>query len=583
MTEPLAPPTSPSPEAPARSRTRSRWLWFLVVGWAAQVLVRIASARGQVAPFVQPDESGYLVAARWLTGGPGADLSGSAFYQPGYSLLLVPAHLLADDPGTVYRLVLVTNALVGAAAFPLAFLALLRLGLDRVSAAPLAWSAALLPAASFWGQMAMADSVFTVVVLAWLLCLDRFVRTAALPAAAAANLLACYAYALHGRGAVILAVHAAAMAWHALRRERRRSVVALGMLLPGVGAALAFNSLVRDGLYPGGVLGLEGELWNRLTSWSGQMWALGTGAGQVWALLTATWMIGGVGAVVVVARLAHRDTAYEDRLLAAVLLAATSGVAYLTAAALPDEQRFGNHAYVRYLSCFALVYTLAGLAALVRTVRVARPALVATAVFACLGLLVWARVSRLPEDYGYLGHDFPEVGLLGGFWGGLRPLWTSLTASLLLLLFLGLRRLGPRALATGLLVVNALAMLVITAALARPGTTADVVPPGAPSGGVAIARPFGGHPNLFLIVRARTTFSVWWTELEFFDPRQGPPRPGVCSVVVNWPGGTALDATWPAHPQGWRARGAEMRSRKLRWAVWSSPGCPVRPGGTVRG
>src|SRR3954454_23444063 len=105
--------TLPSPvsEGPPPVRPARAYLpWALLAGWAAQGCLRLVFAAGHRAAMVSPDEAGFLIGARWLTGGPGTDLSGFTFYQGGYSLLLTPAYLFSSDPEVVYRLSMGINA-----------------------------------------------------------------------------------------------------------------------------------------------------------------------------------------------------------------------------------------------------------------------------------------------------------------------------------------------------------------------------------------------------------------------------------------------------------------------------------------
>src|SRR5690606_41816745 len=77
---------------------------------------------------------------------PAAPVSAPA-RRPRHGLLLAPAHLVTDDPVTVYRLVVVVGSLAAAGAFPLAYLMLRRLAVGaRPALAPaLAAGAAALP------------------------------------------------------------------------------------------------------------------------------------------------------------------------------------------------------------------------------------------------------------------------------------------------------------------------------------------------------------------------------------------------------------------------------------------------------
>ncbi|RFU38790.1 hypothetical protein DZF91_25825, partial [Actinomadura logoneensis] len=202
--------------------------WLVAAGYVLHVGVRIALSWGRHSPVFLPDEAGYLVAGRWLAGGPGMDLTGQTFYQAGYSLLFTPVYWFTHSPATVYRTVLVLNAVVGALAFPLGRAFLVRCGLGRHESVLLAWAAAFLPAVTLYSTTAMTDAVLPVLVLGWLLALDRFVRTGGRAWGVASGLLAAYMYATHMRGMIILAVHCAVVA--ALFVLRRAPRVAAGWL-----------------------------------------------------------------------------------------------------------------------------------------------------------------------------------------------------------------------------------------------------------------------------------------------------------------------------------------------------------------
>jgi len=205
-----------SPEAvagPPRSRT---WLFglLLVAGWLVQAGLRAWFSRAQVVPLDNPDETAYLIAARVLAGGPGADFSGltlahSTLYQGGYPLLITPVYWFTSSPAAVYHAVLLINAVVSAAVMPLGYLACRRLGLGRPAAYAVAMIAALLPAGFFFSEYAIADAIFPVVTLAWLLAIHSWLVATAprarYTAAIGSAVLSGYAYMVHPRGLVLLA------------------------------------------------------------------------------------------------------------------------------------------------------------------------------------------------------------------------------------------------------------------------------------------------------------------------------------------------------------------------------------------
>ncbi|RAY14422.1 hypothetical protein DPM19_15810 [Actinomadura craniellae] len=566
---PARPPAA-APASPGRSRQVAYWL---AAGWAAQVAVRLWLAKDQAAPHFYPDEVGYLMGARLLAGGPGADLSGMTFYQGGYSLLLTPAFWLSDDPAVVYGLVVKIGALVGSLGFLLGYALLVRCGVQRVHAGPLAWAAALVPFAVVYNQGALADAVLPVLVLGWLLALDALLRRHSVPMGVLAGAAAAHAYTAHARGAVLVVVHLAVVGGYLLRgRHRRVAAIALAAALAAAAAAVGFNAWMSARLYPGGSHDLNTVFWDRMTSLDGQLRAVSGAVGQLWAIIGGTWGLGGVGLVALVVVLVRRSAPGVDRVLAGAFLAVVAGMGYASAAALPDELRVGNFAYGRYLAPVALTCLLLGVAALARGRRTVPLAVAAAAVFVGSALWVWLYAGDLLRRYLYIPHDFAEIGLIGASWTKLNIAPACLTGCVLLAVLVAARRIGFQALFAVLLLVNLSASLVITMVHWRP--RAQPVPeiPGAPGGRVAADRYFyeerdDGQPQL---ISARLAYRVWWTELEWFDPEQGPP-PGVCTVVVKWPvGGFAADS-WPAHPPGWQYRRAQ--SFGVFWVVWHAPAC----------
>ncbi|MGK5557990.1 hypothetical protein ACSNOI_40930 [Actinomadura kijaniata] len=554
--------------------------WPLVAGWVLQVVVRLLPSWGRDFPLIHPDEPGYLIAARWLAGGAGTDFSGMTFYRGGYPLLLTPAYWLTDDPRTVYTIVLVINALVGALLFPLARSVLLRCGVGPGPAAVVAWVAALLPAATLYGGLAMSDAVLPVVVLGWLLAADRFARHGTSGPALLASALAAYSPSVHARGTIVLLVHVLFLAAALVRGPGRRNVLFAGAATGAVyGAVLVLNARLTGALYPGGPLDLGAVLQERLTSPSGLLRTATAAGGQIWAMAAGTWGLGAVGLIVVIRVLVRRSAPGPDRVAAALLLATTAGITLASTAALPDEHRVGNFAYGRYIACMSLVYLLVGLAALLRRAVTARLLAGAAALLCGLGGWLLLYLGERLDTYTVSIYDFPDIGLLGGGYLELRPLVVSLSASVLLLVLCGLFRWGLPKLAAALLVLNvSLTFLPNTVWRYVEETVPPPPLPVAPAGGVAIER----HPaelNVLdpqpQLVYSRLAHQVWWTELRQFDPAQGLPSPDVCTVVVSWPAGVQAADTWPRHPPGWRYQRAGALGA-LWWVVWYAPDCPRR-------
>jgi hypothetical protein len=560
---------------------------LLVAGWAAQVCVRLLLAWGRDVPLIYPDEAGYLIAARGLTGGPGADLSGHSFYQGGYPLLIAVARLAGDDQGAVYRAVVGINAAVGALVFPLGYLVLLRFGLRRRQAVAVAWAAALLPAATLYGGQAMTDAVLPAVVLGWLVALDAFLRRGGQAPAVYASLAAAYAYATHLRGTVVLAVHVVVLAFVLVigtaRGPARRAVaIGLGVGATVSGAAALLNAWLSRTLYPAGPRDHGGILADRLTSLDGQVRAITGAAGQLWTLMAGTWGLGALGIATVLIVLLRRATPVHDRIMAGALLATTVGIGYASSAALQDEQRVSNFAYARYASCVALAWALVGLGVLVRRLGPPRRMPFALLLLWATGLWLVLYLGDRLHTYQVNPWDFPDTAFLGGSYDELRPVAISAVACALLAVLWGLSRWGVVKLTVGLAGIN----LFLTWLPATGWASLEARSPDPPlpvtSGGVVIERPVPGvdHPPIDLarpypeLVYARVAYKTWWTRPERFDPERGLPRPGVCAAVVDWPAGVLAADTWPEHPAGWRYQRAGSLGL-LWWVAWYDPSCPV--------
>jgi hypothetical protein len=606
MTLQIVPVLRPAPDAPPRPRRHRAVPWLLVAGFAVQVCVRLWFARARTGPVANPDETGYLLAARLLSGGHGGDMSGNTFYQGGYPALLVPAYWFSHDPATVYTIALAINAVAGAALFPLGYVAARRFRLSRHAALPLAWGAALLPATAFFGEFVLADAVLPTIVLAWLCLLHRCIaptrpegssgvergrgrrlgwlqgrgaallRAPEIRYAGAASVAAAFAAAVHSRGEVVLAVHVLTMAALTVAGAVRRRGAAVaagaaGLLAAALGYAVSavVNGHVRAELYPSGARDLAAILGERFTTGAGQGWALSGAAGQIWYLAVSTWGLGGVGLAAVTAVLVRRRSLPADRVMAGVLLSATFAIAYASSAALPDEHRVGNYAYGRYLSCAALVYALAGAAALLRVGLRRAVGLVAAAAVIAGAAGLWVRLyagDRL-HTYKFIGFDFPETSFLTGDRGALHLTAASLAALGLLCGFLALGRV-PRAGAA--VAACALAATNLAALAFLFGTHPDRVRPapplpGAPRGGVLADASVGWE------VRTMLVHPVWWTRIGRIDVRRDRPAPGVCTVLVQTPDGTSPDASWPGHPAGWVPHA--NRSWSIGWVAWHDPSC----------
>ncbi|GAA4237430.1 hypothetical protein GCM10022254_49470 [Actinomadura meridiana] len=551
------------------------WPLLLGAGWFVQVLLRLALARGRHVPLYVPDEVGYLLGGRLFAGGPAGDMTGRPLYYCGYSLLLVPANWISNNPATVYQLVLAINALIGAAALPLAYVALKRIGVPQIPAYIAATLTALLPSSVHYSQFALTDAVMPVAVLAWLLLAHSWLTSGRLTSGVGASVLAAYLSWIHVRGFVVVVVFAGLLAvtWWRRWADRRGVVVMAWVLVATTMIGVQLNDWLRSQLYPRGTYQLEGLLFDRLTSLSGLGWTLSLTAGKFWYLIVSTWGIAGVGLVALTIAVIRDRTAVETRIIAALALISTVGLALATSAATPDENTVANFVYGRYLTCVAPVLFMAAAVLAVRSpaLTALRAAPIASAAAVIAGSLVWLHAGdRLSKDF-FLSTDFPETSFLTWNWNELR-LWPATLMALVLLT--GVAALvaygGNHALAVS---AGLIAAVNLAAVLAATGHIVD-----------HWDRRYAANTSLKQQLRPDDKVGVNFPDLDWrvwvlhaFQSRHGlvpidrtgrfPLPADLTLVVVPWTMGTPPRQSWPAAPPNWHIVTAHAPGTG-GWVAW---------------
>ena len=576
---------------------RRNWLFalLLVAGWLCQAGLRAWFSRAQAVPLDNPDETAYLIAARVLAGGPAAPFSGNTLYQGGYPLLITPVYWFTSSPAAVYHAVLLINAAVSAAVMPLGYLLCRRLGLGRPAAYGVAMVAALLPAGFFYSEYAIADAIFPVITLAWLLATHSWLVATSprgqYAAAVGSAALSGYAYAVHPRGLVLLAGFAAVAVFIAWRRPAARVSVAAAMLtvLVTVCAGWALDRYLTSALYPKGTRNLSGQLEDRLASAYGAIHVAEMAGGQLWRLVLDSWGIAGIGLVAAVAvavrgglrgssppaGTARRGVRTDLRVMASLAVGVTVGIACIAPAALPADQR-QTWASGRYLDGMIVTFFLVGAVVLLRAA--ARPILVfagcaaGLTMVAALTVAVYAGTS-LPTGFGKR-FNFGEPAVLTQDWSQASVLVATAAALALLLLWVVFALLARRVrvlacvLGAAVAAVSLVAVAQITAYCSRVDqawaqsmgasemTAVDGLKPGEH---IALAYGIGGD------LRLAQAFEVSSTQVQFFHPLHQPPPVGATVVEAAWPAGQPAPASWPDAPAGWRIVAA---NRLGSWVAW---------------
>ena len=572
-------------DGPRRSR---KWLFalLLVAGWLVQAGLRAWFSRAQVVPLDNPDETAYLIAARVLAGGPGADFSGltlahSTLYQGGYPLLITPVYWFTSHPATVYHAVLLINAAVSALVMPLGYLTCRRLGLGRWVAYGVAMVAALLPAGFFFSEYAIADAIFPVVTLAWLLAIHSWLVAASprarYTAAIGSGVLSGYACAVHPRGLVLLAGYIAVGIFIAWRRPAARGSAAAAALTVVVtaGAGWALDRYLASALYAEGTRSLSGQLLSTLESPYGAIHMAEMAGGQLWRLVIGSWGIAGIGLVAAVIAAVRGGVRTDLRVMASLSVGVTILIACTASAALPPHQSL-TWASGRYLDGMTVTFFLVGAAVLLqartRTILSLAACVAGLTVVAAMTVAVYAGTS-LPTARGKR-FNFGEPAVLTQNWSHASVL-VATTAALALLavwvyfaILARYMRVLTYVLGAGVAAVSLVAVAQLTAYCSVADNAwaqqmgmsqmaaADGLKPGEQ---IAVASDISG------ILRLAQTFEVSSTQVRFFNPALQLPPAGVAVVDMAWPAGQPALTSWPEAPPGWRVVAA---NRFGSWVVW---------------
>ena len=586
----------------AGRRSARRWGLLLVAGWLVQAGLRAWLSRAQVVPLANPDETAYLITARFLTGGPAADFSGSTLYQVGYPLLIAPVYWFTHDPVTVYRAVLMINAAVGALLMPLAYVGGRRFGLGRPAAYGAAALTATVPAGFFYSEYAMTDAIFPVIVVGWLLCVHSWLTASSVrgryAAAVGSALVAGYAYAVHLRGLVIVIAYAACgvFIWWRRLAPRWTAVAAGATLLAAVGAAWRVDRYLAGALYPEGARSLTAQMATKMANVHGAINVFEMAAGQMWRLVLDSWGIAGIGLVAATAVIVRRGTRTDLRIMAALAVAVTVVTACTAPAALPPDQS-QTWASGRYLDGMIVTFFLAGVVVLLRASRrhilLGFAGVAAATVVAAVVVAVYAGSSLPTNGFGY-GFNFAEPAVLTQNWNQASvALATGVALALLgvvVLAVLWARRRGAvwRRVAVwrggrggaarltllagclgfaAIMTVNLVALTQMTTQVSRANTAAEVADTTGLVAGIGLEQgeQVAIASNVSWELWEPLAFAVPWTSLQFFNPGGAPPADAT-AVEVTWPAtGQGAQAIRPKAPAGWRIA---AENQAAGWIVW---------------
>ncbi|GAB3865952.1 hypothetical protein GCM10027610_117160 [Dactylosporangium cerinum] len=591
-------PTGASPAVGSDTAGRQlsgKWIVIaVIVGYLLQVGWRVWLSRHLNVPAAHADEDGYLVAGRVLAGGAGGETTDNeTFRRMGYPMLISPVYWFTQDTFTVYRSVLVINAVLNALVFPLLYFYARRiLVLPVRKALGAAFVAAAMPAVVFYSQFALTDSVLATMVFAWLVLAHIWLAgttarvrvLGALGSGAMAGLL----FVTHIRGTMVVLVHVLlVITVLILRRSGWATTVAA---IAGAGLVMTLDPILKavsgDAIDSAGNSPTNTTI-NAITTLSGLGRMLGTADGQIWYLCVSTLGLGAVGLIAAVLPLTRlralraelSDTASAARrIIITATLFTTLLIALSSSAALPPgDNRINYYAYARYIHLLFPLWLLIGLTALL-AVKNRRQAVVLGGSAAGLILFTGAVVSIRTRLHGwgrFLNFDSPELSFMGWRWDHIsvtRPTILALIALAGIVALLQLRpRWGLTAALTAVGLVVAANMVVATEKISlpmevnqyRPGTPL-IVREGYVHEGDRVA--FAKQQAVWF-VQYNHMREIYWTPLLIWDQTVDPTPPSDANVVIAPydPPEQAKLETWDGQRYGFRL---VVVDRNQQWAVW---------------
>jgi len=268
----------------------------LAVGvFALVAIVRLAYAANRTVFSTFPDEPAQLAIARWLSGGTPWSLFDHSTWQPGFSILLIPAYWISGDPETVYRIALFVNSVLGGVAALLLARLIRRLTpVDARQAALIAVVIAVLPAALAASARAWAEPLITVIVLVTLQLALRAIDDESALQAVVVVLVAGFGYLVHGRLLPLLPFSVCILS--VVLVKQRRSTMIVGAVAMSAALFLIvemFSAWVQRNVWT------QPDRTNTIGSTLERLSRPGalfdSVVGQVWYVLIATALFGGLG------------------------------------------------------------------------------------------------------------------------------------------------------------------------------------------------------------------------------------------------------------------------------------------------
>ena len=183
------------------------WIWH-ALAFGSLLGMQLGLALFREIPLVVSDESVYLAHARYLSGtAPMPTLYEATFFAFGYSLFLIPAFWLFDNPYTTYTASLIIGAfLMSTLYFSLYYVLASLLGVSSRLAMLVSFITCLYPPILLRSTFAMAESAYVPGFMLLIALFGTMLRHKSVRSAVAFGLLLGFMYTIHARSLPLLPI-----------------------------------------------------------------------------------------------------------------------------------------------------------------------------------------------------------------------------------------------------------------------------------------------------------------------------------------------------------------------------------------
>jgi hypothetical protein len=279
----------------------------------------------------------------------------------------------------------------------------------------------------------------------------------------------------------------------------------------------------------------------------------------------------------------RRGAPLDLKIMAAISVVVTLGIAGLAPAALPPDQSL-TWASGRYLDGMVVVFFLVGAAVLLRAdprrIVVYAACLVPPTLVAAVAVAADAGGSVPTSGFGG-AFAFAEPAVLTQNWTQANVFLATAVAFLLLAAWVGIVLAADRwagAWSGRAVVLGGLAAASLVAVVQMTSMISQARTPAQEANTTGLVTASGLKPGQYLAVDEGThakgvsweswmpqAFEIYWAQLEFFNPATSAPPANATVVEMQWLPGRTAQASWRHAPPGWRIVASDQAAG---WVAW---------------